>query len=197
MRPNTAPYLRRLRWWLRGLWPDRNPLRRRCDRAEAAIFAGLLAAFLIGAPPSALAAGRWAYGNGLRIEHAELAARHRIPAVLLTAAQQQAGPEATARAWWSAPDGVRHTGQVPAAAGSAAGTMVTVWVNTAGRVLGPPLSPSQVMSQAVLAAMVTPCTLALALWWAGALALGVVDRRRLASWDAEWRATGPKWSRNG
>ena len=46
---------------VRGLWPDRNPLRRRCDRAEAAITAALLATFSAGVPIAALAAGNWFY----------------------------------------------------------------------------------------------------------------------------------------
>src|SRR5262249_59373791 len=46
--------------WLRGVrgwWPDRNPLRRRCDRAEAAIVTMLVAVFVAGAPLLGLAAG--------------------------------------------------------------------------------------------------------------------------------------------
>ena len=46
-------WLRRVRGW----WPDRNPLRRRCDRAEAAIVTVLVAAFLAGALLLAPAAG--------------------------------------------------------------------------------------------------------------------------------------------
>ena len=42
---------------LRGLWPDRNPLRRTIDRAEAALVAGLAVAFLAGVPLAAVAAG--------------------------------------------------------------------------------------------------------------------------------------------
>ena len=49
---------------LRGLWPDRNPLRR----------AGLLASFLIGAPLAALATGQWSYAAALRAEHAQQSA---------------------------------------------------------------------------------------------------------------------------
>lgn len=31
----------------------------------------------------------------------------------------------------------------------------------------------------------------------GLVARHLVDRRRLAAWDAEWRAIGPKWSHYG
>lgn len=92
-----------------GLWPGHNPLRRRCDRVEGVILAGLMAAFVIGGP---LAAGRWAH------------------------------------------------------AGAARATL------------------------AVLA-------LAVVLGEAGLLARYLFDRRRLAAWDAEWRASGPKWSHHG
>ena len=44
----------------RGLWPDRNPLRRTVDRVEAVVVAGLAAAFMAGAPLAALAAGHYA-----------------------------------------------------------------------------------------------------------------------------------------
>jgi hypothetical protein len=30
---------------------------------------------------------------------------------------------------------------------------------------------------------------------AGQLARVALDRRRLAAWDAQWRATGPQWTR--
>ena len=63
--------------WLRGLWPDHNPLRRTCDRAEAAIVAGLIAAFLIAAPVAGLIAGQWAYNASLRAEYAQPAAHHQ------------------------------------------------------------------------------------------------------------------------
>jgi hypothetical protein len=42
--------------------------------------------------------------------------------------------------------------------------------------------------------MVAVFLLAELLWGAGLAAHGVADWRRLAAWDAEWRAIGPKWS---
>lgn len=60
---------------------------------------------------------------------------------------------------------------------------------------GPPLQPSQLAAQAVLAVMYALFALAIALWCAGLFAHRVADRRRLAAWDAQWRAIGPNWSR--
>ena len=45
---------------------DRNPLRRRVDRVEAAMLAGLIMVFLIGAPILVAVAGHWAQAAGMR-----------------------------------------------------------------------------------------------------------------------------------
>ena len=72
-----------------------------------------------------------------------------------------------------------------------AGGTVRVWVDEAGRLTEPPLQPSLIHGQAVLAAMV----FAIVVVCAGLLAHVALDRRWLAAWDAEWRATGPQWTR--
>jgi len=59
---NTDPVTR----VARGLWPDRNPLRRTSDRAEAAMVAVLIAAFLIGAPLIALITWRLTFANNFQ-----------------------------------------------------------------------------------------------------------------------------------
>src|SRR6516225_8875980 len=76
----------RLRCWLRGLWPDRNPLRRASDRAEAAVVAGLAAALLAGVPLAGFAVGEWSYDASVRAMHAQMAWR-QVSAVLLTDAR--------------------------------------------------------------------------------------------------------------
>jgi hypothetical protein len=54
------------------LRPDRNPLRRACDRAEAGLLAALLAAFLVAVSLAAII-------GGVRVECAEQAAGTRFP----------------------------------------------------------------------------------------------------------------------
>jgi len=61
------------------LRPDRNPLRRACDRAEAGLLAALLAAFLVAVSLAAIIGGVRAFGAGLRVECAEQAAGTRFP----------------------------------------------------------------------------------------------------------------------
>jgi hypothetical protein len=70
-----------------------------------------------------------------------------------------------------------------------------VWADAADRLTGPPLQPAQVRGQAFLAAVLAPIVLGLILLTAGQLAHFMLVRRRLAAWDAEWRATGPQWTR--
>jgi hypothetical protein len=67
-----------------------------------------------------------------------------------------------------------------------------VWADAAGRLTGPPL---QVRGQAFLAAVLAPVLLGEMLLAAGQLAHFLLGRRRLAAWDAAWRATGPQWTR--
>ena len=59
-----------------------NPLRRKVDRIEAGIFAGLLVMFLIGAPLLAVAAGWWEHGAAVAEQRAQRSV-HLVTAVLL------------------------------------------------------------------------------------------------------------------
>jgi hypothetical protein len=67
---------------VRGVWPDRNPLRRTLERVEAAILAGLAVAFLAGAPAAAVSAAHLAAAIGARTAQAQRS-WHQVPAVLL------------------------------------------------------------------------------------------------------------------
>ncbi len=181
---------------LRGLWPDRNPLRRGIDRAEAGIVALLLVVFMIGAPLAAITAGRAAQGAASGTQ-ATQAVWRQVPAVLLAGPRASAYPLTQPRkARWTAPDGMSRTGEVLASVQARAGTTVMVWVDHSGRLTGPPLLRSQVAGWALSAEIFAPLVLALALLAAGALAHGALDQRRLAAWGTEWRSTGPRWTRH-
>jgi len=58
-----------------------------------------------------------------------------------------------------------------------------------------PLRTAQREQKAALAELVTICTLAVAACLIADTGRKMFDRRRLASWDKEWRAIGPLWSR--
>jgi hypothetical protein len=189
------------RWlWLRGLWPDHNPLRRTSDRVEAVIVATALIMFLIGAPLVAMFAGRWAAAAAHRVQRDQQASWHQVTAVLLANANPTVDigyggvDTSEVRARWTTPDGAIRTGNVPARVGARAGSTVRIWVDRSGAVTGPPLRQEQATGQAVLATAVAPFVLGTVLICATSLALQVLDRRRLAAWDADWQATGPRWN---
>jgi hypothetical protein len=173
------------------LQPGHNALWRTCDRAEAAIVAGLIAAFLTAAPVAGLIAGQWAYSASLHAEHAQQAAHHQVTAVLLASAPtavptgdgKKAWPRAPAR--WAAPGGAPRTGTVPVPPGARAGSTLLVWTSTAGQVTEPPLHYQPAASQAALGAVLSIARLALVLCGGGVLSHRTIDKRRLAAWEAD------------
>jgi hypothetical protein len=183
---------RLLRRWL----PDHNPLRRGSDRAETAILLLLLFAFVGGAPIAAHAAGSWTYAMSTREAQAQEATLHQVRATLLQAAVSWGpntyGDEANAR--WKAPDGQMRTGQVPVPAGGATGSTVKIWVNQSGQPVDSPLQLSQVAGRADIAGTLAIVGLAITLIIVGLACRWVLDRRRLAAWDADWLANGPSWT---
>ncbi len=182
----------------RGLWPDGNPLRRAADRAEAVLVGALAALFLIGSPVAAVVAWHWAAAAGRHAERIELAHRYKVPAVLL---QRVPAPAYTpygvvitpVRARWTAPDGARLTGLVNAATG-APGTRVTVWTDRSGNLVSAPLLESQVVHQAAYAATSAAVVLWAVLLVSWVVASSVLNSRKMAAWDADWKVTGPLWT---
>jgi hypothetical protein len=196
------------RWRAMGTWlprlvrrwrPDRNPLRRTSDRMEAALLAILIAAFLCGAPLAGIAAGRAAAASSVRAERVE-AGWHRVPAVLLRQAPGQAHPlfqaplDPMVPAQWKAPDGTLRTGEIYAPEGAAAGSTVLVWTDRSGELTAFPLHRGDVVEDVALAASLATVAVAAVLAVLALLTRWVLDRRRLAAWDARWRATGPQWT---
>ncbi len=173
---------------VRGWWPDHNPLRRATDRAEAGIFAGLAVAFLLGAPLIAMTVWHLAFTSAFTTRDAEHAGYRPVPARLLADASQSYGYDVAVPARWRAPDGIARSGWIPAGAGTRGGTTVTVWTTQSGRLTRTPMSEFQAAFQAdVTAIIVVPCW-AMLLLGAGVVSHRLLEGRRLAAWDAEWRA---------
>ena len=49
-------------------------------------------------------------------------------------------------------------------------------------------------AQEALAALTAPLVLGLVLLLVGTVALGMLNRRRLAAWDTAWSAIEPRWT---
>jgi hypothetical protein len=192
----------RLNRLARRFWMGKSPLRRRTDRIEAWITAGLLAAFLAGAPLASVAAGRWVQHGGLLEQRAQQS-WHQVPAVLLNSAPVQRtlylraslDTEVMALARWTGPGGRHMTGKVPVAPGTLAGRRLQVWVNRSGQPTGSPLPNTELVRRVVGAQMLAPAVLAVLLICVGGLVRLLMNRRRLAAWETGWAYTGPRWSR--
>lgn len=186
--------------FMRGWRPDRNPLRRRSDRAESAVLATLFVVFLAAAPFVSQACYASERSMADRVQEAQRTWR-QVPAVLLEPGPGEPVnmgfwvyfPEAPAR--WTAPDGKAVTGDVPVTSDAAAGTTVRVWVTRDGRLTAPPVQDSQVSGEAGFAAVLGVVALAVALTLVGALVRRALDKRRMAFWESAWLATGPRWTR--
>lgn len=185
---------------IRGMRPDRNPLRRKSDRIETFVLAGSLAAAIAAAPFAAHLAGEAGYAAARHAERSELSSSHEVKAVLLRSAGgtttgyslQSAFP---AQVRWTGPGGRIHAGQVMVPVAMRKGATIDIWVDAAGRVITPPLQPAQVAGQADLAATGAIAGLALLYICEAVVVRQLLNRRRLAAWDAEWAVTEPTWNR--
>jgi hypothetical protein len=198
MRNRRAPHAGWMGRFIRGRRFDGNPLRRRSDRAETAILAGMLVALLAGGPFAVPAAGDFAHGLASHEQRSQLAAERQVTAVTTRAAP---GP-GTDRgigltsypvpAHWTAPDGKAATGELPVLLATPAGTREQVWVTLDGKLAARPLQDSQVADLTAVGDMTSLAALVLVLAIAGGLARHELDRRRFAAWEADWRAIDPR-----
>jgi hypothetical protein len=185
---------------VRGLRPDRNPLRRTSDRVETCLLAGLFVAAAAGAPFAVQAASQAAYSGALRTEQVQLATRHQVRAELT----QTAGSSTSAYtlstavpvpAAWTSATGVRRTGMILALAGTPKGTQVSLWTDDQGNIVSPPLQPAQVAGQGDVAALGTGVGIAVLYLCEAGIVRYVVNRRRMAAWEADWAVTAQVWNR--
>ncbi len=189
-------------WLRRRAGLDSNPLRRASDRAEAWIRLSLAVIFLIAAPLAAISVGNWSRASAASAARAQAAAEYQVRAVLLSGTRPATADPATdslrparARARWTAPDGRVRTGEVPVAAGTRAGSAVTVWTDAAGALTDPPAAQAQILGRVVSFVVVSLAALAVLLLTGLWITRRMLDHRRLASWQAEWTAVEPQWTR--
>src|SRR5438067_13371633 len=95
---------------------------------------------------------------------------------------------------WTALDGRARTGRILVGKRLSAGHTVPLWVDATGSPAGHPLHPRVVVTEATAAVIATAAlgTALLCLAWSGRR---VLDRRRLAGWEAAWAVVGPQWTK--
>jgi len=199
--PGRVPGHREL--WLyravRGARPDRNPLRRRTDRLETCLLAGLFVAAAAGAPFAAQAAGRAWYADAAHLRQAQLATRYEVTAVLAKSAgvigEYTLSSQVPTPASWMSAGGAHRAGDVPAVPGSPSGTLVNVWTDANGYLVSPPLTVTQVADQADAARVLAVGGLIVGYMVSTLAIQQLLNRRRMAAWDADWVATARVWNR--
>lgn len=181
---------------------DANPLRRGSDRAEAWLRIGLVVVFLIASPLAAIGLGKLTSAASASAARAQAASERQVTAVLLDKVARAADDPlygstgfVWARARWTAPDGRQRRGEVPAPVGSRAGRTVSIWVDSTGELVYPPIGESQIASRVIAVIALTPAVLGVVLLIVLWLARSALDRRRLKDWAAEWSAVEPEWTR--
>ena len=184
----------------RRLGFDHNPLRRRWDLIDGWLLPAALIAFLVLGPLAATVAGLWVRADNTAVQRADKS-WHQVSAVLLEPVPGPLFSANGANSWlvWSparwVADGRPRAGDVPAPAGASADTAVKVWVNQAGQVQPPPLTAAGARNRIMIAAAFALAGLTALLMAAAVAVRLVLDRKRIASWEAGWHAVGPQWSR--
>ena len=185
----------------RRLGRDGNPLRRRSDLIDAWLVPVAIVVFLALCPLVLTLTSSWMRAANASEQRAEATWQH-VPAVLLQAVPGPALTSHGTNSWitwtparWTAA-GIQRTADVPARSGSRAGSTVTVWLDRAGHVRMPPLTPGQAGDRILEARLVGLAVLAVLLAILVLLGRRVLDRRRLAGWETAWLSVGPTWSRH-
>lgn len=185
----------------RRLGFDHNPLRRRSDLIDGWLLPGVIAAFLTLGPLAAGAAALWVHADNAAAQRAERS-WHEVHGVVLQPVPGPIMSDNGANSWlvwaparWTV-GGRPRSGEVPVLAGTSADAVVPVWLNSAGQVQVPPQTAGGARDRIVVAMLFALAGLAALLTVLAVLARWLLDRRRLAGWEAAWQSIGPQWSRH-
>jgi hypothetical protein len=177
---------------------DRNPLRRRVDRVEAGMLAGLIMFFLIGAPVLVAGAGHLARAAGLRALRTQSTWSQVSATVPPSALNQSETPgqldTVLLRGRWTAPDGRPRSGLIATSPGDAVGSTVRIWVSPSGSPTGAPRGRSELLGWTPIAEVGTALALAFIFFLAVRLQRWLFGRSRLARWHRAWKAQEPRWT---
>lgn len=178
-----------------ALYSGSNPLIRDSDRRLARCAATLLALALLAVP--LVAVYGVTYHAGLVESSSEqLAARSKVTAVLLdeppadtrpTAVSLRTPRRATATASWSTRDGVNHEGRIPVPSDAKAGDEVAIWIDSTGTRVNAPMTASQAVATAVLAAVTVWLVVLATLGGIYLYRRARLVRARYTEWEHEWR----------
>jgi hypothetical protein len=169
------------------------PLKRTSDRLQFLSRLVLLLAVLVVVPLSAVV-GSSVSGHLHAVARQQAAVRTSVPATLLFDAATGDRATTPTTAAWAGADGVPRTGAVPAPAGARAGSVVRVWVDTAGTLTTAPLGDGDIAADTIAAVVLGPGSALALLGLAHVVLVTVLDRRRARRWAEGWAAVEPLWT---
>jgi hypothetical protein len=190
--------------WLqfkRRMGLDGNPLRRRSDVIAAWLTPAFILIFAALIPVVAAVTSTLARDHNAAVVRASHTWTD-VTGTLLKSAPGPAQRDNGANIWNEAAPakwtfcGAQYKGSIPVPAGSPAGSRQTVRLNAAGRVMTPPLAPSQLADRIDTLTFIVMAGLALALMTVKGIVRRILDKRKLAAWATEWRAVAPRWNQH-
>lgn len=173
-----------------------SPLRRTVDRVERGVLALAIVLALL-AVPVAVLVGAAVQRAGDATAHTELAVSYPTTAVLVRDAQTSDLGVANTLAEWHTQAGMVRTGSIEAPTGSMAGATVPVWLDETGHPVDPPLTEDQAYWRGVITMIVLLIGTFVLLAIGYRVARLLLDRRRLAEWEADWLVVEPRWTHRG
>jgi hypothetical protein len=183
---------------LARLFLHRNELRRRSERIEAAVLAGLLAVFV-----GAVVVAAFIAAHVYRSEQAAAAGLRPAVAVISPSGEQTEAQilnqSAAVRATWRLSDGTQRSGLlttsvVPGVYRQLPGASVRIWLNRSGVPEPPRQGLDGMIVGAAMAGLAAVLAAAAVLACGYLLCLRGLERRRLADWSSAWAVTGPQWT---
>jgi hypothetical protein len=188
-----------IRRFARAIGFGRSALRRDIDRVEHLVLLLAVVFFLL-AVPLVLLAGTEVRQSGTRIVATQPVAHQTVAVLLRDAPSSPDGlhngrSTVLAPGRWRTPSGASRTGLVPAYSGDLAGSRETIWIDTAGDQVAPPETTADVDRGALLTVLALLICVLVAIGCGLWVVRHRLDRRRMAAWDADWRATEPNWTR--
>jgi hypothetical protein len=174
-------------------------LRRASDRAQRLVLLACVIVALVSAPLTAILAGTAADRMGLRAEHADARALHRVTATLTSGVGVTTSVYGTDYSWatarWTLPGGIVHSGVIEnIPIGDKAGRQVRIWIDQTGRQANPPRTHADTVINSAIAAVVAPLIAAVLITYLYVGIVAVINRVRLRRWAQEWAEVEPRWS---
>jgi hypothetical protein len=190
--PSQYRVSRRLIRWI-GF--DHNPLRRRSDRIQTACRVVAILAMLVVLPITIVIGAHIAAAESNQA-HSQAVSRHQVNAVTTAVATGSSGyyeSRATAPVRWT-DQGVTHKAVVDVDDSTPAGTVETIWVDTAGHPTVAPLSAYQAIGDGIFTGLGLAAGVAVVLVVVSALVAVRLNHVRQAEWEAEWERIDPGWA---